>query len=335
MFAGLPCYGGIMLKHFTLFFALVFGALSPALAEDSSGLEKKAEKSSIRELFNGSAPLGWADLDWETDLYYSNVSLNFPLTDKPIQTVTDAGEFDVYGRLFLDSLVPRYLLLEAAVMPMPLAGAGIRKYASHAYHSLDIGRNQNLIRWVTAGFEEPYSFSLFLGEMIKFHRAGEDRLSFNKGYMGYMLSYSNQHIKNNILIPDDSFELEWKMKGERSFKDDMLSWSFRVGAKLHSNQDIADTAYLGLRRSNLDFKANPFEFLRNSTVDFRWDFSTRDGKLLRQEYVLGKKFPLQSWHLAFKLDVGLVWEDPARYSGRLRDADFQNFTVVLRPNILF
>jgi hypothetical protein len=317
---------------------VLFCFLSPyseATGADAPKPVVASDNNVFKEALFGSSRLGWADLDWEADLYYSNLSINIPLTDRPILSVSDADEFKVYGQLFLDSLVPRYLLLEAAVMPLPLAGAGFRKYAPHTYHDLDIGGHQNLIRWVTAGFEEPYAFSLFLGEMIKFSKEGESNLSSNKGYMGYMLSYSNQHIKNNILIPDDSFELEWKLKGEKNFKDEVLSWSFRLGTKIHGNKDIADTAYLGIMRSNLDFRANPFEFLRNSTIDFRWDFSLADGHLLRQEYVVGKKFPLPSWHLAFKLDLGLIWEDRGRYTGALRDADFQNVSVVLRPNIIF
>jgi hypothetical protein len=318
-------------------FLMLFWRLHPCSAAepDDSGKRQVSNNNPLKEALFGSSHLGWADLDWETDLYYSNVSVNIPLTDRPILSISDADEFKVYSQLFMDSLVPRYLLLEAAVMPLPLAGAGFRKYAPDVYHDLDIGGNQNLIRWVTAGFEEPYAVSIFLGEMIKFSKAGESELSSNKGYMGYMLSYSNQHIRNNILIPDHSFELEWKLKGEKNFKDEVLSWSFRLGTKIHSNKDIADTAYLGIMRSNLDFKANPFEFLHNSTIDFRWDFSMADGRLLRQEYVVGKKFPLPSWHLAFKLDLGLIWEDRGRYTGSLRDADFQNFSVVLRPNIIF
>jgi hypothetical protein len=230
---------------------------------------------------------------------------------------------------------PRFLVIETSVMPMPLLGVALRKHATDFYNAADIGRKQNVLQWLTAGFEEPYAFSLFLGDMVKFSKPGEERLSSNKGYMGYLISYSNQHIRNNVLIPDDSLEAEWKMKGERSFKEEKLSWSFRLGAKVHDNPNIADTLYAGFRRSNLDFRVNPFDFLRNSSFDVRWDIGLNSGELLRQEYVLGKIFPIKSWGVALKIDLGLIWEDPARYAGTLRDADVSNFTVVLRPNIQF
>lgn len=324
-----------MLMFLALALVPVLTGAAEQAPDSEAGKAATAPDKPLKEYLFGSQSLGWADLDWETDLYYSNVSLNIPFTDKPLRYMQDADEFEIYSSLFLDSLVPRFMLLEAAVMPLPLAGAALKEYARDFYKTADLGRSQNVIQWITAGFEEPWAFSLFLGEMVRFDRSGESKLSINKGYMGYLLSYSNQHIKNNVLIPDHSLEAEWKLKGERSFKDDKLSWSFRLGAKIHEHAGITNTFYLGARRSNLDFRVNPFEFLKNSTFDFRLDFSQKTALPLRQEYTLGKKFPIKSWGVALKLDVGLIWEDPARYTGVLRDRDFQNFTVVLRPNIQF
>jgi len=313
---------------------LLMTGVTQASADDTLKQTVPQEKT-LKEYLFGSYSLGWADLDWETDLYYSNISLNIPLTDTPIPQISDEGELEVYGRLWLNAFTPRFMLVEAAAMPLPLAGAAIREYANRFYEIANIGRNQNVIQWLTAGFEEPYAFSLFLGDMVKFTKPGEERLSSNKGYMGYLFSYSNQHIRNNILIPDHSLEAEWKMKGERNFRNEKLSWSFRVGAKVHDNPNISNTVYVGFRRSNLDFRVNPFDFLRNTTFDVRWDVGTKRGGLLRQEYVLGKKYPIKAWGVALKLDVGLIWEDPDRYTGSLRDTNASNFSVVLRPNILF
>ncbi len=309
-----------------------YAAEQSALVGAHAGRE---QQKTMKEYLFGSYPLGWADLDWEADLYYSNVSLNIPLTDTQIPHVSDATEVDIYQRLWLNAFRPRFMLLEAAVMPMPVAGVLIRKHAESFYNGADIGKSQNVVQWLTAGFQEPYSFSLFVGDMIKFDRPGEEKLSSNKGYMGYMLSYSDQHIKNNLLIPDHSLEVEWKMKGERSFKDEKLSWSFRLGAKIHDHPEIRDTYYVGFRRSNLDFTANPFEFLRNSSFELRVDFGTQNGDLIRQEYVLGKKYPIAAWKTALKLDLGLIWESPSRYTGSLKNSSMSDYIIVLRPNIQF
>jgi hypothetical protein len=318
-----------------LCFFLLTGVTPASAVDPVKPLPAVPQEKTTREYLFGSQPLGPSDLDWEIDLYYSNISLNIPLTNTPIPQIADEGELEVYSKLWLNAFTPRFMLLEAAVMPLPLVGAALREYARDFYNIADIGKNQNVIQWLTAGFEEPYAFSVFFGDMVKFTKPGEERLSSNKGYMGYLFSYSNQHIRNNVLIPDHSLEAEWKMKGERNFKDEKLSWSFRVGAKVHDNPNIANTMYVGFRRSNLDFRVNPFDFLRNTTFDVRWDIGVKRGALLRQEYVLGKKYPIKSWGVALKLDVGVIWEDPNRYTGILHDPNASNMTIVLRPNIVF
>ncbi len=315
--------------------ASVASAADPAPSAPPVPQPQAAGDRSLKEYLYGSTELGNVEFGWEADLYYSNISLNIPLTGTPIPKVEDADELEIYTRLLANSLLPRYLLIEAAVMPMPLAGVAVNEYANHFYNSANVGKKQNVISWITAGFEEPWAATVFLGDMINFHKPGESKLSSNKGYMGYMFSYSNQHIKNNRLIRDNSLEAEWKLKGEKNYKDDKLSWSFRFGAKIHDNPNIANTFYVGLRRSNLDFRVTPFDFIKNSTIDFRWDISLKTGAMVRQEYIIGKRFPIKSWGVAFKLDAGVIWEDPSRYSGPLKDPDFPNFSIVLRPNIIF
>jgi hypothetical protein len=75
-----------------------------------------ARKKPFKEYLFGSHPLGWADADWEAYLYYSNVSLNIPFTGKPLQYIHDAGELEIYSKLFLDSIIPRFMLLEALLL---------------------------------------------------------------------------------------------------------------------------------------------------------------------------------------------------------------------------
>ena len=271
----------------------------------------------------------------ELDAYYSNVGLHIPLTDAPIPDVGETDELKVYKGLFLNSLSPRFMLLEASVFPMPVLGTYLKTNHRSFYDSASVGEDLNLISVVTAGFQEPYSLSLFFGDIATFVKPGEKRNDNNKGYMGYLFTVADKHIKNNVLISDKSLEIEWKTKGEKNFSDEKLSWSFRLGAKLHENKEIADSLYIGLRRSNLDFNYRILSWLRNSTYDFRWDFSSKNGEILRQEYILGKKIPFKDYKFAMKLDFGLIWQNFRAYSGELRDMTRNEFQVVLRPNFQF
>lgn len=325
----------------------VFSVLSPAAAADTSPDSARGSEpvvtnttpavaaGAVMVQHSGKNDAG-VEFVWELDPYYSEVSLYFPLTDSPIPEITGVDELEVYRKLFIDSLIPRYMLVEAAVFPLPLTGVALKRYQREFYEGFNVGTSDlNLLEAVTAGFQEPYALSFFIGDVVSFVKPGEKKVSSNKGYMGYLVSYSNQHIKRNVLIPDNNFEIEWKLKGERIFKEDKLSYSFRLGSKLHENPDITNTMYLGFRRNHLDFSADFLSYLNNSTIDFRWDFSAKDGRLLRQEYVIGKKFPIKKWGVALKMDVGVIWEDPSRYTGGLRDSDFQNISAVIRPNIEF
>jgi hypothetical protein len=301
--------------------ATFFSSL-PAGAETPGG---NPEKSGAPEV----------ELTTELDAYYTNVGLHIPLTSSPIPDVGEADELTVYNQLFLNSLTPRFLLLEASVFPMPVLGTFLKKNYRNFYDSAGFGDDVNLIGSITAGFQEPYSLSLFFGDIATFVKQGEARDSTNKGYMGYLFTFADQHIKDNVLIHDKSLEVEWKLKGEQKFRQEKLSWSFRLGSKFHDNEDIADVAYIGLRRSSLDFNSSMLSWLKNSTFDFRWDFALENGNIMRQEYIIGKKMPLKNYQLALKFDFGLIWENFRSYSGELRDHDENSYTIVFRPNLQF
>lgn len=275
------------------------------------------------------------ELTTELDAYYSNIGLHIPLSATAIPDVGEADELSVYNRLFLNSLTPRFLLLEASVFPMPILGSYVKNNHRSFYDSAGFGDDVNLIGSITAGFQEPYSLSLFFGDIATFVKQGEPRDNTNKGYMGYLFTFADQHIKNNQLVHDNSLEIEWKLKGEKNFKDEKLSWSFRLGSKLHDNENIADVAYIGLRRSNLDFNSPMMSWLKNSSFDFRWDFALHDGNIMRQEYIIGKKMPLKDYKLALKFDFGLIWQNYRSYSGELRDQEENSYTIVFRPNLQF
>ena len=264
----------------------------------------------------------------EYGAYYSSVGLYIPIGDD----LPDGGkldEQDVYTQLFQRSYRPNVIALEASVYPMPILGTWLRKEHASFY---DIA--PSVVQAVTAGFQEPWAVSAFFGSQMKFTRPEEGERGSNRGYVGYLLSAGTKHIKSNVMIDDDWIELEAKMKGERIFREDRLEWSFRLGAKYNANRNIADTIYLGLRRSNLDFKSPFLSFLDNSRIDLFTEFGT-DGQLLRQEVIFGKKYPLESRRMAWELDFGVIYERAAKYSGELAPLAKNSLTVVFRPNLVF
>jgi hypothetical protein len=271
----------------------------------------------------------------ELDAYYTNIGVHIPLTSRPIPDISEADEISLYKQLFINSLTPRYVLLEASVFPMPVLGTYLKKNHRGFYDSAGTSDDLNLIGSITAGFQEPYAVSLFFGDIATFIKDGEQRDEINKGYSGFLATLADRHIKDNRQVLDKSLELEWKLKGEKRFRDEKLSWSFRVGTKLHEHPDIADIVYLGLRRSSLDFNSSILSWLSNSSFEFKWDFGLERGEVMRQEYILGKKYPLKDYMMALKLDMGLIWQSRKGYTGELGAREHTSYTIVFRPNLQF
>ena len=282
-----------------------------------------------------AAPVG-ASFDYELDAYYSNVSVEIPLTDEPVPEGGTLSEWEVYRKLFLDSFHPRVLLFEASVYPMPVLGTYIKDHSPDTYDSFTVGNTGiNVLETLTAGFQEPWAVSAFIGSEIDFTRDDQKRAGTNKGYMGYLVSYGAKHIKDNVLIDDPWWEFEWKLKGERERADEHLVWSFRTGLKNHSNQDISDILYVGARRSNLDFKAKFLSFLENSSFDASLELTQDHLEFARMDFVIGKKYPFKDKGFALALDIGVIYEKNIKYLGVLQDLQSDNVTLVIRPNIEF
>jgi hypothetical protein len=282
------------------------------------------------------------EFSYELDAYYSNAGVWFDLSGKPEPDGGALEETEVYQRLFNESLRPRVLLLEASVYPMPILGTWYKKNHPEQYEDFGLGptdksgkRRYNLLGSVTAGFQEPWAVSAFFGSAMKFHREGEDDKQSNRGYMGYLLSCGDQHIHNNVLIDDDWCEFEWKLKGDRIFHDETLSWSFRVGVKENGNPNIRDLVYVGLRRTNLNYSTAFLSFLNNANIDLMTEFAQGDMSLMRQEIIVGRNYPLSRWHMALALDVGVIYENPHKYTGPLNDPFAPSWTFVFRPNLKF
>jgi hypothetical protein len=277
-----------------------------------------------------------AELVFEASPYYTNVDYDIPLTNKPIPTITSDNEAAIYRDLIEGSLIPRYMVLEASVYPVPWGSSYLKTHSPNAYRQFEIGNTGlNLLQSATVGFQEPWAVSAFFGNIAKLVRPGETRVGNNYGYTGYLFSAGNRHIKDNTFVQDDWYEFEWKIKGNLDYADEKLDWSFRAGGRFNSNKDVNDVAYISLHRSNLDLRYSFLEWLENANYDLRMHFLQQSGKMVRLELIAGKKFPVQGWKYTPTVDVGVVWASPDEYSGTLRDIPSSTTTLVFRPSIEF
>lgn len=277
-----------------------------------------------------------AELLVEIDPYYSDIGYNIPLTDKPIPTIISDSETVIYRELIKDSLIPRFMTLEASVYPMPILGTYLKTHQRSLYDGGEIlGSGFNLIESLTAGFQEPWALSAFFGNVAKLRRPGEPGGGENYGYTGYLLNVGAKHIKNNTLVADDWAELEWKIKGKLDYPGRKLFWSLRGGAKLHRNPDVNDIYYLAASRSHTEINLPFLGWLENATLDTRLHFLQHGGKAVRAELIAGKKFPTPKLGIVPTLNAGFIWNSQDEYSGLLRNATGNRLTFILRPSFEF
>jgi len=272
----------------------------------------------------------------ELDPYYASAGLYNSLTGKPIPHMGAVPELEIYRELIKNFYKPRTLVLEASINPLPYAGTLIRRHQPDIYRHMKVSDNLNAVEALTAGFEEPWALSLFFGNVITFESINKALQGKRTGYSGILLNAGNLHIKNNILIRDKWVEAEGKLKGEQYLADRTLRWSFRGGLKAHENKYIADSFYLGFRRSRTDFGASKSFWLNNSGFEYVADFSQIKFEPLRHLFLVEKKFPV-SRHSVLSMGAGFVWTSNKKYSGPLsdKDAGHNSFQFILRPNLEF
>ena len=262
--------------------------------------------------------------------YYTSAGLYLPLRATPTPDAGERTEAQIYWSLLRGALVPRFLVLEASVNPMPCLGLAAHQW-DWGYRRAQLTPDLNLVRALTAGFDEPFAFSLFVGNVADFDVRGRRDVR-GRGYLGLVASGGLGHIKDNVLVDDRWLEVELKLKGDRISEEMKLSWSFRGGVKLHHSPWITDTAYLGLRRGRVDYQDGSL-LLANSGLEYRFDLSL-DGKPLRHFLLVDKRWPLGRGRAALVLGVGLLWESGAAYKGVLAGHG-EDLQLLLRPNVVF
>jgi hypothetical protein len=319
-------------------------ALPAAPPQPASGGAKPAKPAKPAEPVGDTAGER-VEFDFELKPYYSSVSVFFALTDEPIPHIGEKDELEMYLALLPRALdprqfIPRFIVLEASVNPLPLAGLVVRDRWPGFYDDAQVSERLNWVKALTTGFEEPWAVSILGGQFVNFDVPGSKDVK-GKGYGGLLVSFGTHHIKDNLLYRDNWVEIESKVKGDRKSPVKKLTWSFRVGAKIHDNPNIADIVYLGLRRGRLDYVEHPDLVFSNWGFEYRFDVVVdriaADGlRQARHVLLVDKKFLIPKIRWALTLKGGFVYTLADAYRGPLaRTNGGEDFQFVLRPNVEF
>jgi len=278
-------------------------------------------------------PVFSSELELEIDPYYTNLGLYIDLGGNE-ENLGKRSEFEIYSHLLKNIYKPKTLVLETSFNPMPYLGTVIKRNYPDTYKDAYVSDNFNWIKALTAGFEEPWAFSLFLGNVVEFDSIKKEFMGKRKGYSGLLFDFGDYHIRENTLIYDKWFSVEIKLKGEQIIEERSLFWSYRIGAKFHSKRYITDEVFAGIRRQRTDYKRNGLWY-ENCGAEITASFSKIDLKPIRYLFMIDKKFPFKNKRVAFSLGVGFVWDSYRKYSDLNEYRKKDDFQFIIRPNMEF
>lgn len=326
----------LSLIHLLTISLLVLTLFGIVFAGSVHAQEEVADISDVKE-DTQPTPIKRIDFELDLDAYYSSLGMILNLTDKPIPIVEKKNEIEIYKDLLFNSYLPRFVLFEVSINPMPCLGVWAKEKAPDFYNDADVNDDLNWIEALTTGFEEPWAASLFFGNIVTFKRPGDRLIAGNNGFLGYLLSAGNYHIKDNDAIQDNWAEFEWKIKGDRKYSTQKLSWSFRAGLKVHSHREIKDILYVALKRHRLDFKESTESFLlKNTGFEYVLQFDRITFDFISQLLTIEKSWPLKKQKIALSLTVGCMVESKRKYKGSLKEDDqAERFKLLIWPNIRF
>ena len=276
------------------------------------------------------------EINVELDHYYTCLSYTVAITKQPIPEMNITREGELYWHMLKNFIFPRYILFEASLYPLPIAGVYIKKEARNFYNDSEIVRGINIVKAVTTGFPEPYAGAVFFGNVANFTKGDSDEVT-GRGFSGIAISYGDRHIVDNIMVADKWLELELKIKGVDEHQVHNMEWSYSVGIKLHDNNEISQQFSISIYRNSIyyaDSIGSLLGFLRNTEQQLRIDFNLEHLNIKKPtsfSFLVGKNFPIGDGTVTLALKAGGLKIFSDGYSGSLKQDIDRKWALMVRP----
>ena len=292
-----------------------------------------------------SAPLGswrWLDRDLHAFVvpgpYRTYGSLLVQFREDDDFTLWEEDEVRLYWELLRKSARPRYFLIELTTYPLAALSSWTESTSGRIYHAFDLWPGFNLLRSLGAGYQEPWSMSLFLGQLATFWDLNDrDELVVEAtGVAGLVLTTGLHQLFDNVIVPGPWFRAEWKIKGAGKDGDRRRSWDLTVGYRWYGSPDLANTAGITLTRQITARGLKDLGLGKNSLMALEIQVPTLgfDGCPSRVMLEYGKFYPLRNWLVGLK--AGYVYENRKTYDGqKFSDEPMSVTEFFLKPLILF
>ncbi|MCH7940250.1 MAG: hypothetical protein IID13_10985 [Candidatus Marinimicrobia bacterium] len=287
----------------------------------------------------------WLDRDWSGALvpgpFVSYASLFLTRYDNRDIAIWQENEFRLYRDLLVRSIRrPRYLLLEATAYPLADISAWLQTAAPLTYRRFNLGKEFNLVRSLGAGFQEPWSVSLFLGQIDDFWELTDDDqlVVASSGISGLVLTAGWQQFFDNAVVPAGWLKAEWKLKGRGSHGSLQRSWNLNVGYRWYGLRQLDNPLIFSFRRQRTNRDRLDWGLARNtiSLVELHLPPARAADGFTRIQLEFSKVFPL--WKVLAGLKIGYLSENRREYNAGAKafgDRRVQQSEIFIQPVVFF
>ncbi|MBL7093904.1 hypothetical protein ISS22_08015 [candidate division KSB1 bacterium] len=286
------------------------------------------------------------------DIYkpYFSLYLNLKRYDRP--TIIKSGdEAYIYSDLIRRLYAPRFVLFQTTFYQFSALSSYLEKDHPKIFNRFNTYFDINIIRSIGSGFEEPYSFSLFMGNIVllgydsKNNNDSKPMKQAGSALAGFLMSSGNHQICDNIYLDDRWYQYEFMLVGdlrEKNFR--RISWNFRFGFKHHSNKLFRNVFLFSVERNHSTWEKTGFSFIKNSVFKYKSyvpaSFSDNPPVFVYHHFSFGKKIPIKflKRKIFLVLAGGIRWERIYRYNRFINKFDLKpsgNFIWLIQPNIEF
>ena len=259
---------------------------------------------------------------------FASCFLNLKRYQRPI-ALQRSEEIGIYKKLGQQIFFPSYLLFQTTAYPLSALSSYLETDHINYFDKFQLFNDINILRSIGAGFEEPYAFSIFLGNILflaYYDSSQIKRRQSGSALAGFLITTGRHQIYNNIYIYDEWYQFELMLIGNLNEPlTRRISWNFRIGARFHENRLLRNMFTLSIERSHTDWRKTGWSFVKNSVFKYQGLFpmpSTNDKTpSATQLFLYGKKFPLNLFDrkVFFILSLGLRWEWVRFYNHDLKE----------------
>ena len=308
---------------------------------DKSRLQENRTSTSLRNL---NRSWKWIDRKWGAALapgvYKTYASLFVDLDKKEEVILWEEDEFGLYRELAIRSVKPGHVLLEITGYLFASFTASMEDRKNEEYHKFDIGENFNLLKNFSAGQQEPWSASLFLGQLATFWDLDENDylIVAATGVSGLVLTGGLYQLFDNSYVRSNWYRIEWKVKGGGSSGANKQSWDLKTGYRNYGLSEISNTITLVLKRKKTKKTRFDWRVFHNSMTSIEFELPTTGTKegFSRVYGAYGKYFPFLKRLVG--IELGVLFEKRREYDSVKEKfgAEKERFwEIFLKPVVVF